>query len=191
MGFWHVVKPELWGTPRTERSLFGQRLRCGISKGDLIYMDRILADHEHLTTIIELGTGSGLTTIYYAVAMHLRGGQMITWDRRCPRPIHEQNWPMGISKRQADIYSEPAISEIRAQLSGPNTFGIFDGGLKTKELELFAANIGPQGVVAVHDWASEVDHDVAYRVAKEAQLEPVRWDLAEACLSKFRAWKRV
>lgn len=186
---WQMIRLWLRAAPRTNLSLFGQVGRADIGHGDLEFLECLLASHQEWTTVLELGTGSGLTTIWLAVAMNFRDGMVWTWDQRRPQPFYMRHWPRGVHFTHGNLYTEPEMTRIRELASKPNTLVICDGGDKTLDMELYAPYLAKGNGVIVHDW-SEVDHDRVARLVEENELKSHLEDWAVSCLARYRAWIR-
>ena len=188
---WQLMRKWFYGGPPSNCTMFGQFGKNCVGHGDMAYMEQLLTEHQEWTTVLELGTGSGLTTLWYAVAMNLRNGVVWTWDQTRPQPFYARNWPHGVIFKQGDLYSEPLISQIKDLASKTDTLLICDGGLKTLEFQTYAPSLAKGNGIVCHDWAVEVDHDLVERVARDLGLEPLLHQWAGVCLSRYRGWKKV
>jgi len=139
---------------RTTRSLFGRRAFHAFGHGDLLFLDFVLSRHKW-KNCVELGTGSGLTTLYLAVAFGLRKGEVTTYDiRRKPLGTFHEYFPDNVTFTELDVLTEPS-EKIISELSRPNTFAFFDNGKKRQEVAMYAKNLKPGSGFIVHDWPKE------------------------------------
>jgi predicted O-methyltransferase YrrM len=142
---------------RTTRSLFGQGARSSFGRGDVLFLDHVLARHKKWKNCVELGTGSGLTTLYLAVAFLIRGGTVATYDvRKKPVGTFHEHFFTNVTFTECDVIPEAGpLAKIRAELSKPNTFVFFDNGNKRKEVSYYARCLKPGSGFIVHDWPRE------------------------------------
>ena len=185
---WQMIRQWLRAAPVQNKTLFGQVGRACVGHGDMAFVESLLSEHQEWKYVVELGTGSGLATVWLGTAMKLRDGVVYTWDQNRPKPFYLRHWPHGVVFRHGDIYEGPEVEIIREHVSRPNTIVICDGGDKTRELEMYAPYLADGNGIMCHDWASEVDHDRARVVVERHGLRPVLHDWAASCLARYRAW---
>lgn len=188
---WKIVRQWMYGGPPDNRSVFGQVGRTCIGHGDLMYCEQLLSERQNWKTVIEMGTGSGLTTLWFAIAMNLRDGSVYTYDKVRPAPFYKRNWPHGVVWRQGDMYAAPILPEILELAGKPDTLVICDGADKTKEMDLVMPHIAPGNGIMCHDWAVEVDHQRIHDLAHKWSCKPILHDFAHAVIGRYRAWERV
>jgi len=140
------------GKDKTRRSLFGKRGQHMFGHGDLLFLEFVLARCKQWRNCVELGTGSGLTTLYLATVFGLRRGTVNTFDRR--RGPFVDAFPPHVTFRQADILTHEHSAVIEA-MRPPNTFVFFDDGKKRQEVAMYAKYLQPGSGFIVHDWPKE------------------------------------
>lgn len=187
---WKMVREWMYAGPTENRSLFGCVGRSCIGHGDQMYCERLLAEHQEWTTIVELGTGSGLCTLWFAICMNLRDGVVYTYDQKRPQPYFIRNWPHGVVYKQGDMYEPPIFTEILELAGKPNTLVICDGAKKTEEVDMIMPHIAVGNGIMCHDWAAEVDHQRIYDLAHKWHCEPLLHDFAHAVIGRYRAWRK-
>lgn len=111
-----------------------------------------------IKTFIEIGTGNGGLSIYFALQCYQRGIQFHTFDN--------QNWidydeplPASLRMKQAfhhiDIFSD-ADQVISVIENSPKPLAIFfDDGDKPREWRMFGPHTAPGDYLIVHDWGTE------------------------------------
>lgn len=148
-------------------SVFGQ-YGHQLSRGDMMFMEYILANNEQkYTTVVELGTAIGLTSLYLGVSMKLRNGKLYTFDNI----DHRSNgvkllWQDNMTQHIADVLSSPNNDVI--ELMGiDNTLAFIDNGDKKKEVNMYAPFIKNKSGLLVHDWNTEVfEHEISETLIK-------------------------
>lgn len=180
----------LWGDNEL-RTVFGT-WETALSRGDFLYLDYVLYNHQHLTSVMELGTLHGITTIYLGVAMALRSGSVISYDIQefKPAKVHNVVKHLPIKFPHADVLNDPLTTEIiRALISNVHTLLFCDNGNKEREVELYAPYLGQGSVLLVHDcWTEVKPENIQPHLAG---FEPYQHEVAEAMSSHLRAWRKL
>jgi len=144
---------------KTSRSLFGKLACNSFGHGDLLFLDYVLCKHPKWQHCVELGTGSGLTTLYLAMCFQLREGIVWTYDNRKQRgKMFHQYFPENVMFYEMDVLTKPA-AQIVEQVSEPNRFVLFDNGCKRQEVAMYAKHLQPGSGFIVHDWPKEFGPD--------------------------------
>jgi len=170
------------------RTLFGVRGAHSIGYGDLLFLEHVLSSIPW-RRIVELGTGSGLTTLYLGVAAELRGAEMFTFDIKRPGQQFMLAWPSCVRFAEADLMNGPP--RVQNALGLYETLAIFDNGNKPNEVKYYVPYLGDKGAFLVHDWGSEITMDDVEPVAHDHNFEPFAHDVAEMLCSKYRAWRKI
>jgi hypothetical protein len=173
---------------RATRSLFGLPGRHAFGYGDLILLEKFLSAHTQWTNFVELGTGSGLTTLYLGIAAQLRGGVVHTFDQVAPPNEIRSCWPNNIYFEQADLFA--GAGRPAEVLSSPATFAFFDNGDKAREINLYAPMLAGGCGFVVHDWGIELAMSDIESTIVECGFVPVLHAEAAALESTCRAWIR-
>ena len=110
--------------------------------------------------VVELGTGEGGFTIFLAVHMSMRGGEVITFDvdhNKMPTPTRKLLKALQVRAVVANVFAEETVNEIRGLLSSAERkLLICDNGDKEREFEVYAPFVRPGDLILVDDWRTEV-----------------------------------
>lgn len=137
-------------------SLFGSHSGVLIGKGDLLFLEHVLANNQNWSSTVELGTKVGLTSLYLGMAMHLRSGRFYTFDIvDCRNVAVKTAWLENMEFIQGDILSSPH-ERVISVMSQPNTLTFVDNGNKIKEVNTYAKHIAVGSGFVVHDWDTEI-----------------------------------
>lgn len=154
----------------TKRSIFGQT-DVQISHADLLALETVLAIKP--LPIVELGTGTGVTSMYLGTAAAINNVLMMTFDITDRRlPAVKAAWFNNMTFFRQDIFTDPhgTISDL---LSRYPVLLFCDNGDKPKEFQTFVPHLLPGSIVIVHDWLREIHpKDVAETVQK-CKLTPI------------------
>jgi len=146
---------------RKFRSMMGLKSNMvGVGRGDMLFLEHMIASMEQVSVIVELGTFGGVTSMFLGMAARLRGVPFCTFDIQDVRvPEVKSAWLNDMMYfYQTDILSKP--SEYVTQLiSNPYTFLFVDNGDKEKEANMYASYCGPNTVMVIHDWGDEVKQE--------------------------------
>lgn len=113
-----------------------------------------------IKTMIELGTGTGGSTLYFALQAYQRQFYFHTFDNQ-----HWIDFDQGLAKylklenvfHHVDLFSDDGIGEVEYLITTlPHPLVIFfDNGNKPREWKLFAPMTSPGDFLVVHDWGTE------------------------------------
>lgn len=120
---------------------------------DLVLWEAILNTNEHLRGIVEIGTWEGGLSGWLWAQARLRGMSFVTFDVTVPTKLATTGWTD--CYRQTDVFAEPEFVEAFIAERAPVVL-LCDGGNKPRELETFGPMVGPEGLVVVHDWGTEM-----------------------------------
>lgn len=174
---------------RSQRPLFGQ---IGVSfwdAADFLYLEDLLAAFGHWTTIVELGTCLGGTSVWLGVAAGLRGGEVHTFDILRPGAWFNKHAPPNVHFHELDILecARPEIVDLLRYEDG--RLLICDAAEKHEEMDLYGCYLNPGCGLIVDDYGIRgTSRRECDRIAAGFGLKPWRWDLAEAYTAKIRAW---
>lgn len=133
-----------------------------------------------MKSFIELGTGSGGMSIFFALQCFSRGIQFHTFDH--------QRWletdgglpallKMGDNYHIVDLFSDVGtkrVAQLIADLYKPMAI-FFDNGNKPKEWQTFAPLLSPGDFCIVHDWGTEfLEEDMG-----DVKVERIMTDLSD------------
>jgi cephalosporin hydroxylase len=124
-------------------------------------LERVLTETQP-KRIIELGTGSGLLTIYLAMWARLNQARVITYDHQLIEEgvLHVLR-DLSVTVRTADILSGESDGEIRKSLHSDNRVLLYcDNGRKMQELATFAPLLKRNDILGCHDYRTEVQPKV-------------------------------
>jgi hypothetical protein len=131
---------------------------------------------------IELGTAWGGLALF--LRQLFEPAEVWTYDIHANPSRDRLLQNRGVVVRVADIFSEPAFSEIIQHMTGAGrTLLLCDGGDKRREFDTFAAYLKHGDMVMIHDYAISRLYFV-----EELQEEHWRWcevtypDIAQVCI---------
>lgn len=140
-------------------------------------------------TFVELGTGHGGLSLYFALQCAQRGVEFHTIDHqqwadfecRVPKMLNlSENYHL------VDIFSETGQAQISQIIqNSPKPLAMFfDNGNKPREWKLFAPALSPGDFCIVHDWETEFfPQDIG-----DVRVERILADLAD---SRPNGWKAM
>ena len=179
---------------RAEDGLFSNTL-FGISMlqtyHDLRLWEWVLSHHPP-KLLIELGTGNGALSLFFAMQAALRGGlRFVTVDWHVCS--HLARSPIPVTQIAGDMWTPTVQEPLRALLADPANHPALlfcDGGNKPKEFQTFVAWLTPGDLAAVHDYTMEFNPADAEPVkALIAELLPEEYYADTHCFTRF--WRRV
>lgn len=158
--------------------------------GDLGIWERFFNNHP-VRTFIELGSGHGGSSLFFALQCYERGIQFHTFDNQ--RNFDTEKGLHGLLGTKNTFHNINIFGEegneapyIRALIgSCPHPLAIFfDNGHKPREWQLFAPLTLPGDYCIVHDWGTEF---------KEGDIGNVRVEqiMTDMCEGRPYAWKAV
>lgn len=132
---------------------------CQHSWAAVFVYEKLLTAHANINLVVELGSGFGGLSVFFATMMHARGGNFLTIERDEGKVKHpEIIEKLGGKVITADILAEQTLSEVRHyHLNSKQTLMLVDGGDKPKEMELYAPLMGKEDIIVCHDWGVEVE----------------------------------
>ena len=152
------------------RSIFGQS-DVQISHADLLAFETVLAIKP--LPIVELGTGTGVTSMYLGTAAAINNVLMMSFDitdRRLPGV--KAAWLNNMSFFRQDIFEDH--HRIIADLLSRYPVLLFcDNGNKPKEFQTFVPHLLPGSIVIVHDWLHEIFHLDVEKTVETCNLTPI------------------
>jgi len=174
---------------KSERLTFGLNSRMiGTGRGDLFYIDYIVAKHNNFKNFIELGTFGGVTSLYIGMIARLRKSTFYTFDISDRRiPCIKDSWLDNMFFMQEDILIS-ANKNVINQIEKENIFLFIDNGNKIKEFSLYVPYLKTNSVVFVHDWNEEIRESDIVEIIKQNNLIPFHNDMAEKLQSSCRGW---
>lgn len=136
--------------------------------------------------IIELGTGSGASTLFFS--NHCATFSVDIKDKTVFQPCLKSAL---IRLAIFDIFEDSGIKRIKDLITAFSKVFVFcDNGDKPREFELFAPMIKPGDYIAVHDVGIEISTDQVDTVHFKNKLEPVIENLAKNEKSLIRVFKK-
>lgn len=143
--------------PETPRTIFGAKSPA-ISKGDLLFLEYILALNQDFKVFVEFGTFSGITSVYLGTSAIMRNGEFYTFDdsKRHPTRIARNAWRKEFNKITIDLLDH-AQEKVIEVISKPNVFLDIDNGDKGLESELYGNYLQVGSGFVIHDWFQMTD----------------------------------
>lgn len=138
-------------------------------------------------TVLEIGTGHGGLTTYFALQCKQRGMVFHTFDNGhwfdgIDSPVPAM---LGIEKsfHFVDVFTDPGKSEIESIIAhSPKPLLIFfDNGNKPREWAMYAGLTNRGDFLAVHDWGTEFS-------APDIGQVPVEYILQDLAQSRPNGW---
>lgn len=143
---------------------------------DYYLWEVVLNEYPHLRAIVEIGTWRGGFACFLAAQARLRGLHFRTYD------VHEPVVPIA-EFVQMDVFRY--ADKVGALLKEWKPLILFcDGGNKPRELQTFSRYLGPESVMIVHDWGTEI----SIREMPE-RLEMVHGDFCDQIKSMSRVFR--
>jgi len=162
-----------------------------LSWSDLIMLDFALSAHPDLINVVELGTGTGLTTMYLGLISNYRGGRLITFDSEQFLPTYvNETWFENMKFIRTDIFKKPFDSRLIQALKQENTFYLFDNGYKIDEINWFLPYLSDENVMCTHDWGHEVVLEFIDIGLAANDWVPWAFEHAEMLGSRVRCFKK-
>lgn len=106
--------------------------------------------------IIEIGTASGMFTLFLGIYASGNNAKVFTYDIANPSSLFlelSQHLPIKFTKR--DVFADESITEISEIIKSGKILLLCDGGNKPKEFKTFFPMLKKGDLIAVHDWGSE------------------------------------
>lgn len=172
---------------KESRSMFGKQAANSFGHGDFLFLDYVLCRQPGWKNCVELGTGSGLTTLYLAISFMLREGTVHTFDKRYVRGrMFHEFFPSNVVFEESDVL-EQEREDIAGLLARPGTFAFFDDGNKRREVELYARHLRPGSGFIIHDFPVEFgpeDVKAVLRMGFE-EFKPRKAEMMRSCCRCF------
>lgn len=173
-----------------DMSLFGEEGVSLLRPSDLLMLEWVFRLHQEIIHIVEVGTGSGLSTLYLSQICRLRGGELHSFDVHPPRKRYFDLWPSCAHFHEADVLANEC-EELVPFIAQSQSFVLLDNGDKPREMELYAKHLGVDSILAVHDWESEVATKCDWAaIVATAGLEPYLFAEAEEWHGHVRCFRR-
>lgn len=188
MKWFHEVQKILsFGQPQN-RSLFGVSRGMQLGRGDVLLVEHILTETPDCNVMIEHGCGPGLQTIYWAVAMAIRQGDVCVYNAR--RPTYSKYWPANV-KLYRDPISAPCIADVA---DGRPAIIIVDGGDRLPIVSECSRTAPIGSTLLIHDWIPHRYPDFVEEASNS--LMQYGWSTcntltAAALGSRFVVWRRI
>jgi len=172
-------------------SLFGEAGRSLMRPSDLLVIEWAFHEDQSLKHFVEVGSLTGLSSLYFAQFCRMRGGEFHAFDKRQPLQKYRELWPALAMFHQCDVLVE-ANDEVVQTIEQPHSFVLLDNGNKPRELELYAKHLPERSVLAVHNFGSEVDRQCNWQaIVDAAGLTEYLTDECKEWHSSLRCWRRI
>jgi hypothetical protein len=165
--------------PHSERTIFGlttDQMTISQRRADYLMLDYVLARHQEIKRVVELGTFRGLTTLFLGVCMALRGGDVITVDLPRIGQINKKVksvWPDNVTRVKLDALKQ---ADQISPFFQPEMLLICDNGDKYTEAKLYAPLLPDNSLMMVHDRQTEFNEA---QLVSELDLSCVYYDMVE------------
>ena len=170
-------------------SIFGQWGQQ-LSRGDVLFIEYVLGHNPQYTNGVELGTASGLTSLYWGLAMHLRGGKFHTFDIIDHRSqAIKDAWGTNMVHYTADVLGS-VNQDVVNLISMSNTLAFIDNGDKAKEVNVYAPHIQVGCGFIVHDWGTEVFEHLVIDTLQRCGFQRQYEDIGEMLRCSCSYWVR-
>lgn len=146
---------------RKHRSLMGLKTHMvQFGRGDMLFLEYVLAQMKVASSIVELGTYGGVTSMFLGLAARLREIQFHTFDIKDARikEVRRAWFNDMMYFHKTDILSSKN-EQVTNIINKPNTFLFVDNGNKEKEVNMYASSCGENTVMIIHDWGKEVKQE--------------------------------
>ena len=139
---------------RRHRSLFGVAYQQ--THATLWVYERLLAAHR-LFWIVEIGSGTGALSLFWALHGFLRRIPVTSFDRLdvCHHRTRKAYGRLQGRMFQEDVFGETATARIRAIVRARPGLLFCDGGDKVREVKTFAPMAARGSIVVAHDCGFE------------------------------------
>lgn len=121
------------------------------------YMDDILHANPQIERFVEIGTGGGAMSVYFALNAVQRGTHLLTFDIQTREHKHKIDAvfdKLGVEFVEEDVFDN--IEKVEKHMDSRPSFLFCDGGDKYKEFKTFAPLMPSGSVVGIHDYGDEV-----------------------------------
>jgi len=173
-----------------ELSLFGEAGQSLMQPSALLVIEWAFHENAFLKHFVEVGSLTGLSSLYLSQFCRIRGGEFHTFDKRPPLQKYQTLWPPLATFHQCDVLTKEN-AEVVARIQQPYSFVLLDNGDKPRELELYAKHLPVHSVLAVHDFPSEVNNKCDWQsIVNAAGLTEYLTDECQEWHSTLRCWRR-
>jgi len=178
-----------------------------IGYADVLMWEFVFARHQNLKDMVELGTMTGGTSLYFGMTANVRGGSFDTFDRSDNRASEvKRGWLPNMNYHIQDILtnvlpSDPSThnKEVVSVLDvGHPVLGLFDNGDKKKETDCYARYMAVGSVLLLHDWEHldlpkphwEMTYSYVAKTLEGLGFQKAYFDFSEHIGSSTRAFIR-
>lgn len=145
--------------------------------------------------IIELGTGCGGLSMFFAKQAEIRGLNYRTYDaqmRQGDKANFETfNPPLNVQQqlapyyRKMNVFDDTTVKEITDILHANKCFIYCDNGAKPREVKTYAPHITQGSVIGTHDWHGQFGVE---QLEKDLNLQVIFEDFCREHKTKQRFW---
>jgi len=181
-------------TSKYKRKLLGiideeQNGDIGVGCGDILFLNHVISENPSLNNFVELGTWTGVTSMYLGMIARIRGGEFHSFDKVDVRMESVKNsWLPEMYFHQEDILRKKPSKKVLDLVSKENTFIFVDNGDKIKEITLYCGNLIPKSVFVVHDWGDEINIENMNCMKNFVEFSQINEETAQILCSSCRAW---
>lgn len=184
-----MTLPDYLSGSKTDRSIFGLtmwQMTIAQSRADYLMLDYVLSQHQEINLVVELGTFRGLTSLYLGIAMALRNGWVITFDKSTAGQLDQKIaklWTENVNQ-----YFLDALNDVEgvSQFFRSGMLLLCDNGDKAAEAKLYAPWLPDNSLIMVHDRGIEFDEA---ELEAELKLERIYQDMAELLGSSYMVFR--
>lgn len=170
--------------------------RIGIGHGDALFLEWVFSRRPALTNIVELGTGTGLTSLYLGMMARVRGGQFHTFDHVDRRPDWVlRAWLPEMTFHQVDLSVSGGEGYALERVGLENTLLFVDDGYtdpqRAMSIRTYCEVLQPGSVFVVHDWDPELYPQYVVDIPSFDSFMEFGTEMAEMLCSCCRSWARL
>jgi len=140
-----------------------------------LFQLEVLINTFKFTRIIELGTGTGATTLLMAINCKLHNIVLYTFDKiRIDHNVHCILQLLNANVHEWDIFEDQNVRYIKGLIrTTGRTLLYCDNGNKPEELLTFCPALKKGDIVLVHDYGEEVKQPFIEMLCKEKQMRVI------------------
>ena len=156
---------------------------------DRLMFEFVIVRHA-FDSVLEFGTWSGVSSLYFGMAAAMRRIPFVTFDICDIRPYEVKKvWLWNMSFIRADLL-KGVDDHVACRVMQPDMLLIVDNGDKTKEAAMYGKYMAKGSVMIVHDWGIQVPEEPISTTLREDGFVPLYFDFAEHLKSTCRVWQR-
>ena len=175
------------------RSTFGQPYgQSAFGHGDKMFVEFIMQRHSSFKRMVEFGTWTGITTMYFGMTAALRSGTLTSFDIADQRTVEvKKSWLNSSSFILADLEDPKNINAKAANAVKQADFLFNDGWNKDVESALYAKYLKVGAGLLEHDFSYDHERKQAGYFLEQLGFEAKYESIAKHFNSCARFWIRT